>query len=111
MTLLDFARGPALQWALIIMIAGMLWRFFGVLLLMRGKVLSKPRSDRTVMAGLRTILKRSWIPPVMIKRTRFQRLARQPWLGAESLMNEKQLNACWISRIGERKQSGSKRRL
>ena len=36
MTLLDFARGPALQWALIIMVAGMLWRFFGVLLLMRG---------------------------------------------------------------------------
>ena len=72
MTLLDFARGPALQWALVIMIAGMLWRFFGVVLLMRGKVLSKPRSDKTVQAGIRTILKRSWIPPVMGKRTRYQ---------------------------------------
>jgi nitrate reductase gamma subunit len=72
MTLLDFARGPALQWALIIMVAGMLWRFFGVLLLMRGKPLSKPRSDKTVWAGIRTVFKRSWVPPVMSKRTQYQ---------------------------------------
>ena len=33
MNLLDFARGPALQWSVVIFIVGVLWRLLGVFLL------------------------------------------------------------------------------
>jgi len=72
MTLLDFARGPALQWALIIMVAGVLWRLLGALFLMRNKVLSKPRSDAFATAALRTVVKRSWIGGELGKVSRYQ---------------------------------------
>ncbi|MEN8176610.1 MAG: nitrate reductase [Pseudomonadota bacterium] len=72
MTLLDFARGPALQWALIIMIVGILWRLLGALLLMRTKVLSKPRSNALTVAGLRTVFRRSWLYGGLEKVSRFQ---------------------------------------
>ena len=58
MTLLDFARGPGLQWALIIFAAGSLWRLVGALLLRREKDLSTPRSEATVAGGVRTVFTR-----------------------------------------------------
>ena len=72
MTLLDFARGPALQWALIIMVAGMLWRLVGALLLLRSRVLSKPRSSAFTQAALRTIVSRSWTGGELGKVSRYQ---------------------------------------
>jgi nitrate reductase gamma subunit len=60
MTLLDFARGPALQWALIIFVAGSLWRLLGAFLVRREKDLSDPRSHSTAVGGLRTIFTRMW---------------------------------------------------
>ncbi len=46
MTLLDFARGPALEASLIIFVAGTLWRFLGVLLLPWRLVAAEPRARR-----------------------------------------------------------------
>lgn len=42
MTLLEFARGPALYWSTLIMICGLVWRITGVLLLPRRPDLSSP---------------------------------------------------------------------
>jgi len=72
MTLLDFARGPALQWALIIMVAGMLWRLLGALLLLRARVLSKPRSDAFASAAVRTVFRRMWTGGELGKVSRYQ---------------------------------------
>ena len=54
MTLLEFARGPALQWSIFIFIAGVLWRLLGVLLLRSKKDLSEPR-NAAAWKGLRLI--------------------------------------------------------
>ena len=43
MTLLDFARGPALQWSLIILVTGIIWRVVGALLISSRKDLSVAR--------------------------------------------------------------------
>jgi len=72
MTLLDFARGPALQWALIIMVAGILWRLLGALFLLRNKVLSKPRSNAFMTAAIRTVITRSWTGGELGKVSRYQ---------------------------------------
>ncbi len=58
MTLLDFARGPALEWSLIIFVAGSLWRLFGTLLVRRKRDLSEPRSRSTTAGGIRTVFSR-----------------------------------------------------
>ncbi len=72
MTLLEFARGPALQWAFIIFIVGILWRLVGTLFLLRGKDLSQPRSTATFMGGLRTIVTRSIPRGQFARHTMFQ---------------------------------------
>ena len=72
MTLLDFARGPALQWALVIMVAGILWRLLGALLLLRGRVLSKPRSEAFAAAATRTVFRRMWNSGELGKVSRYQ---------------------------------------
>ena len=59
MSLLDFARGPALEGALIFMAAGLLWRLAGAMLLARNRYLSKPRRDAAWAGGLRTVFSRS----------------------------------------------------
>jgi len=60
MTLLDFARGPALEWSLMIMVAGSLWRLVGAFMVRRTADLSEPRSHSTVAGGLRTVFTRMW---------------------------------------------------
>ncbi|MGB1110483.1 MAG: nitrate reductase [Gammaproteobacteria bacterium] len=67
MSLLDFARGPALEWALIIMFAGILWRLVGVVLLVRNKPLSRPRSTATTWGGIRTIFTRALPKPQLVQ--------------------------------------------
>jgi nitrate reductase gamma subunit len=59
MSLLDFARGPALQWSIVIFLVGVLWRLLGVLLLRTRKDLSEPRKA-AAWKGLRLIALRSW---------------------------------------------------
>jgi hypothetical protein len=59
MTLLEFARGPGLQWSITIFIVGVLWRLLGIFLLRSKKDLSEPRNP-AAWKGLRLIALRSW---------------------------------------------------
>ncbi len=72
MTLLDFARGPALEWSVVIFLVGAFWRIVGAVLMVRHKYLSVPRSTATFSAGIRTILTRSWPAHELEKHIRFQ---------------------------------------
>ncbi len=79
MTLLDFARGPALQWSLIILVFGVLWRLVGALLIMGKKDLSKPRRNTLVRDGLATIATRSLPEHQFEKKIRFQHFSGYAW--------------------------------
>lgn len=57
MDLLQFARGPALQWSLAILVFGALWRLVGLYLLKRKVDFSEPRNPSS-LAGLRLIVTR-----------------------------------------------------
>lgn len=59
MTLLDFAKGPALWAAISVFIIGVLWRLVGIALLHYHTDLSAPR-HRLYLTGLRLPLTRSW---------------------------------------------------
>jgi nitrate reductase gamma subunit len=72
MSLLDFARGPALEWSLIIMVFGILWRLVGAFLFRSQVYLSRPKGSSFVAAGLRTIVTRSWPDERLEKAIRFQ---------------------------------------
>ena len=60
MDLLEFARGPALQWAAYIMVAGILWRIVGILLLKEKPDFSEPRAGGGLGAALKVIYTRSF---------------------------------------------------
>ena len=62
--LLNWARGPALQFSMVVFIIGMLIRILEIWLLGRKKDLSQPRSTVTA-AGLRTVFSRNIPPPGM----------------------------------------------
>lgn len=79
MTLLDFARGPALQWSLIILIFGVLWRLMGTMLIGRKKDLSKPRRNTAIRDGLATIVTRSLPEHQFKKKIRFQHVSGYMW--------------------------------
>lgn len=79
MSLLDFARGPALQWSLIILVFGVLWRIVGVMLLMGKKDLSKPRRDTAVRDGVSTVITRSLPEHQFEKKIRFQHYMGYGW--------------------------------
>jgi len=70
MTLLEFARGPGLQWAVSIFIVGVLWRLLGILLLRTKKDLSEPRRP-AAWKGLRLIALRSWPRREFLQGTAF----------------------------------------
>jgi nitrate reductase gamma subunit len=59
MTLLEFARGPGLQWSVAIFLFGLLWRLVGVFFLRTKVDLSAPRNPAK-WKGLRLIALRSW---------------------------------------------------
>lgn len=58
MDLLTFARGPALQWALVIFIVGTVWRLAGILLLRRKPDYSEPRNTHAWRGAFSMIFKR-----------------------------------------------------
>lgn len=60
MDLLDFARGPAMQWSLAILLFGTLWRLVGIIFLRHSTDYSKPRSQATAWGATRTIVRRMW---------------------------------------------------
>lgn len=79
MSLLEFARGPAFQWSLMIMLVGIGWRLAGIFLLPKLKDLSRPRSTDSVRGGIRTVITRSVPPPEFEKKIRFQHLTGYGW--------------------------------
>ena len=58
MELLDFVRGPGLQIAVIIFVAGLAWRLVHILLNARKVDISEPRSEAVRAGGLRAIFSR-----------------------------------------------------
>jgi nitrate reductase gamma subunit len=60
MSLLEFARGPAIYASLIILVAGIFLRLLGVLVLTRGADLSRPRDAFGNFKGYRTVFSRAW---------------------------------------------------
>ena len=60
MDLLDFARGPALQVAAYILVAGSIWRIVGILLLKEKPDYSEPRKRGGLGAALKVIYTRSF---------------------------------------------------
>jgi nitrate reductase gamma subunit len=70
MDLLEFARGPALQWSISIFIVGVLWRLLGVFLLRSKPDLSEPRNP-AAWKGLRLIALRSWPRREFLEGTAF----------------------------------------
>lgn len=68
MTLLEFARGPAMQVSVIILVVGIAWRLLGALLLRRKKDLSKARNKITFDGALRTVFNRMWIRKPFVQR-------------------------------------------
>jgi nitrate reductase gamma subunit len=72
MSLLDFARGPAMQWSLIILVGGTLWRLLGVLLLTQGADFSTPRDTFGAFKGYRTVFSRSWPHSEFLVGVRYQ---------------------------------------
>lgn len=70
MDLLDFARGPALWFSLVVMAAGSLWRIAGIYRLGSSPDLSEPRSTRLWAGAMRGIFRR------MIPRKEFRHAGR-----------------------------------
>ena len=60
MELLEFARGPALQVAAYILVAGSIWRFVGILMLKEKVDHSEPRQRAGLMSALKMIYTRSF---------------------------------------------------
>jgi nitrate reductase gamma subunit len=74
MDLLDFARGPALQVAIYVFIAGSLWRVLGVLLLQRKADHSDPRQPGGFRGALKVIWSRSFTAPAFSKQTKYPKI-------------------------------------
>lgn len=74
MTLLDFARGPALEWSLIILVAGTTLRILGTLFLRHHKDLSTPKHASTAGGAMRTVFNRMWPRPTFAQQISFQLL-------------------------------------
>ena len=74
MDLLDFARGPALQVAAYIFVAGILWRLIGILMLKEKPEFSEPRGPGGLMAALKVIYTRSFTAPPFKRATMYPKM-------------------------------------
>ena len=71
MTLLDFARGPGLEWSLYILFFGSLLRLVGVLLARKREDYSEPRNPDTLGDAVRTVFSHFWFKPEFRTSTLF----------------------------------------
>ena len=74
MDLLEFARGPALQWAAYILIGGSIWRIVGILLLKEKPDFSEPRKRAGIGAALKVIYTRSFTAQPFAKATMYPKM-------------------------------------
>ena len=79
MTLLEFARGPGMQWAIWIFCFGVLWRIVGSMYLLGTKDLSRARQTHYVRDGMRAVLTRSTPAEAFEKKIRFQHITGYLW--------------------------------
>lgn len=70
MALLEFARGPALIFSLVVLVLGCAWRLAGIYRLASPKDLSEPRSKALAAGALRDIVSRMWQPRTFRQRTK-----------------------------------------
>ena len=73
MTLLEFARGPMLHFALIVFAFGVLWRLLSVILLgwRKNRAESRVSTGKAVSGGAVAVGNRSWPHPEFLDRTAF----------------------------------------
>ena len=74
MDLLDFARGPALQVAAYIFVAGILWRLIGILMLKEKPEFSDPRKPGGFLAALKVIYTRSFTAAPFKRATMYPKM-------------------------------------
>ena len=79
MTLLEFARGPGMQGALVIFLVGVAWRLVGTFLIARTRDLSRPKGTAYLKAGARSMIMRSIPPHELEKNIQFQHLTGYAW--------------------------------
>jgi nitrate reductase gamma subunit len=79
MTLLDFARGPAIQWAFVIFGVGVVWRLVGTFLQYRDRQRAAARREASAADGVRTIVMRSVPPPELEHGIVFQHVTGYVW--------------------------------
>jgi nitrate reductase gamma subunit len=69
MELLNFAKGPAMHFAMTIFAFGIAWRLFGVIMLNWPKDLSESRGNSQIAGALRMMAMRSWPHKEFLPRT------------------------------------------
>ncbi len=74
MDLLEFARGPALQWAAYILVAGTIWRIVGIVLLKEKPDYSEPRKKAGYPAALKMIWSRAFTAEPFAKATLYPKM-------------------------------------
>jgi nitrate reductase gamma subunit len=74
MDLLEFARGPALQWAAYILVAGTIWRIVGIVLLKEKVDFSEPRARGGLGAALKVIYTRGFTADAFKKATLYPKI-------------------------------------
>jgi nitrate reductase gamma subunit len=74
MDLLEFARGPALQWAAYILVAGSIWRIVGILLLKEKSDFSEPRKRAGLGSALKVVYTRSFTAQPFAKATMYPKM-------------------------------------
>ena len=74
MDLLAFAKGPALQFAAYILVAGSIWRLVGIILLKEKPDFSEPRQSAGLMAALKVIYTRSFTASPFKRATMYPKM-------------------------------------
>lgn len=74
MDLLEFARGPALQWAAYILVGGTIWRIVGIVLLKEKPDYSEPRKGAGFGAALKVIWTRAFTAEPFAKATLYPKM-------------------------------------
>jgi len=79
MTLLDWARGPILEWSFVIFALGVTWRLIGMFLLRRDRQQALARRDTPAADGTRAMIMRSAPPQELEKKIVFQHITGYLW--------------------------------
>ena len=74
MDLLEFARGPVMQAAAYILVAGVIWRVAGILMLKEKPEFSDPRKPSGYGAALKVIWSRAFTAPVFERATMYPKM-------------------------------------